>query len=296
MLTGFIILHYQSINDTICCVDSIVKNVNDYVIVIVDNCSPNKSGLDLLERYRLDKNVNVILNDTNSGFAKGNNIGYAYLNKNYDCDFICCANNDTVLLDCEFEKHINQDFGEYGFSVLAPKVLLLDGSIQSFNPVLQSIDYYKNQLERYEHCLTYQDYIRNMSIIGKLFVFSPAMMSTFRKIKQRIKAPYKKHMEDVVLHGCFLVFSKLYISNFDTAFDPDTFMYREEELLYLRVKSKNLKTLYSENMTICHKEKAATKQILKSQDERYDFIRNNQIASTRILINRMDELKFTLHL
>ena len=69
---AFLILHYNVVQETINCVNSIVDNIdsNNYNIVIVDNGSPNKSGDTLLEHFKNNSKVHVIINDTNLGFAK----------------------------------------------------------------------------------------------------------------------------------------------------------------------------------------------------------------------------------
>ena len=76
----FVILHYQTVSETTQCVSSIINNIeyDNKHIIIVDNSSPNKSGTYLKEYYKYDKNIEVIINKENLGFAKGNNIGYAY--------------------------------------------------------------------------------------------------------------------------------------------------------------------------------------------------------------------------
>ena len=75
---AFVILHYNTMKETTDCICSIEKNIDGdkYNIVVVDNASPNGSGIQLEERYKENKRVHVILNSENQGFAKGNNLGY----------------------------------------------------------------------------------------------------------------------------------------------------------------------------------------------------------------------------
>ena len=100
-IMGFVILHYQAINETIDCVNSIKRILHNqnYKIVIVDNCSPNKSGHKLKQMYGNDQNVYCLLNHKNLGFANGNNIGYQFAKNHLNCDFICCLNNDTLMTE-----------------------------------------------------------------------------------------------------------------------------------------------------------------------------------------------------
>ena len=63
---GFVILHYQTIRETIDCVTSIQKICdNKDIIIIVDNCSPNASGKILHKKYQQYSNIEVVLNKEN---------------------------------------------------------------------------------------------------------------------------------------------------------------------------------------------------------------------------------------
>ncbi|EMF0409107.1 glycosyltransferase, partial [Enterococcus faecium] len=73
-MIGFEVLHYETINETIQCVESILSNVINPVIVVVDNASSNNSGNELIEKFKSYDNVFVLINEKNLGFAKGNNI------------------------------------------------------------------------------------------------------------------------------------------------------------------------------------------------------------------------------
>lgn len=61
----FVILHYNAIDETFNCVESIQKtiDVESYQIIVVDNCSPNKTGEILQKKYRGDSSVSVILSE-----------------------------------------------------------------------------------------------------------------------------------------------------------------------------------------------------------------------------------------
>lgn len=290
MTIGFEVLHYQTIEDTISCVSSINNHVKEPVIVIVDNASPNGSGKKLAELYKNHNNIKVILSEENLGFAKGNNIGYEYLKVNYNCDFICCINNDTLLVEGDFEDKIVDIYNKEKFGILAPKVLLKDNSIQSFNPVFHNIDYYQKELKIWTENDNYSKYLKSKGNIVFLQAYFPRIMGVIRKGKQKITKAYDHSIKNVVLHGCFLIFSKKYIDKFDQAFNPSTFMYREEELLFIRAQKESLITLYSTDIIVKHMEDAATNSIYANKEAKYQFMRQNQINSLKILIKEMKEL------
>lgn len=91
-------MHYQALNETLVCVNSILKLYKDVNIVIVDNSSPNNSGNKIKNLFLDCSNIKVIINDENKGFARGNNVGYKYA-KEHGADFIIQVNNDTIFVN-----------------------------------------------------------------------------------------------------------------------------------------------------------------------------------------------------
>ena len=108
----FVVLHYNTIEDTERFIVSVFENidVDSFQIVIVDNASPNRSGEILKEKYRENDKVSVILNSTNKGFARGNNTGIKYAEKNFDPDFIVMTNSDTYLIQKDFYYQIQKEY------------------------------------------------------------------------------------------------------------------------------------------------------------------------------------------
>ena len=98
---AFEILHYLALDSTVMSVDYIMKNIDtdDYVILIVDNCSPDGSGEVLKEKYKDTDKVIVVCNSSNQGFTRGNNHGISYLRENFETDYIVVMNNDVMLIE-----------------------------------------------------------------------------------------------------------------------------------------------------------------------------------------------------
>ena len=79
----YIILHYKVCDETVSCVKSIQEsNCNQKKIIIIDNFSNNGTGEQLQEFYKDDEEIDVLINDKNLGFARGNNVAYQYSNIN----------------------------------------------------------------------------------------------------------------------------------------------------------------------------------------------------------------------
>ncbi len=126
---GFVVLHYLAYDMTLDCVNSLLSLFSEkkIKIAIVDNCSSNNSGKKLLKYYENNLSVNVIINSSNEGFAKGNNVGYKFLKENGIFDFIVVLNNDIIINDKLFLDKIIKLKKQYDFFVLGPDI---------YNPIL----------------------------------------------------------------------------------------------------------------------------------------------------------------
>jgi len=93
---AIIILNWNGINDTLLCLNSLLKqSYLDFQIIVVDNGSTDNSKL-LLEKYKEEHSdkIIVIYNPVNFGFAGGVNIGIEWaLNDNFE--YIALFNNDA---------------------------------------------------------------------------------------------------------------------------------------------------------------------------------------------------------
>ena len=132
---AFIILHYQAIEMTIKCINSLYEifDMSENFIVVVDNASPNKSGNELVNKY-INNNIKIIISPENLGFAKGNNIGYSYCTKELDFDFLIIMNNDIIISQKDFIEKIYKLYEQNHFDILGPDI---------YNP---NLNYHQNPL------------------------------------------------------------------------------------------------------------------------------------------------------
>lgn len=120
-MVAIILVNYNNWEDTIECVNSILKSdYNDYKIIVVDNYSVNDSILKMKEYFTeafsncvliKDTNeevgfsfdserINILCSKVNGGFSAGNNIGITYAIKHMsNLDYCWLLNNDTVILE-----------------------------------------------------------------------------------------------------------------------------------------------------------------------------------------------------
>jgi GT2 family glycosyltransferase len=160
---AIIILNWNGWPDTVECLESINHiNYPNYQVIIVDNNSsddsikkiidytlgklevksnffkydPNDKPIETViyskeyseieESSNPNKQLILLKNDTNYGFAEGNNIGIEFALKNLNPDYILLLNNDTVV-DKDFLKILVQE-GEKDSKIglLGPKMYYYD--------------------------------------------------------------------------------------------------------------------------------------------------------------------------
>ena len=100
---SIIILTYNNIKLTVGCLESIYARQTsapgqpeiDFEVVVVDNASGDGSQQFLKEFSATKSNIRLILNETNLGFAAGNNLGAAVASG----ENLVFLNNDTIVTD-----------------------------------------------------------------------------------------------------------------------------------------------------------------------------------------------------
>lgn len=254
---GYVILHYISEKDTKECVDSILKYTyhQECYIVIVDNCSPNNSGERLAEQYKENSKIKTIINKKNIGFSKGNNVGIKYARDKLKCDFVVVLNNDTYLMNDEFEKILLSEYKYSGFAVLGPKIYDPSG-LNSSNPG-------NVELPSLQEC-DEGIYIWIQKLIKALVVKWKSEKPVFNGDKNTEKICNKNIIDNrrefCRLHGCCLVLSPNYFEYFD-GFVERTFMYAEETILLINLRKKGLKSVYNPQLAIFHKEAVVSQKL-----------------------------------
>lgn len=243
---GVVILNYLAYEATITCVECFKEqqqsNVN-LCIVVVDNASDNGSYEVLQEKYKDDRAVHVFRTDKNLGFAKGNNFGYKKLCEIMECDYVIISNDDIILKEKNLFQWIIECDEKYQFGVLGPKIYSVRGEFYQSpcsNYTRKIWKCYKNKLFSYRHLLKL--YIKK--ILGYKY---DTMI-----IHKWDNEYYNEASEELTLHGSFQIFSKKYFDYYVEPYNPDTFLYQEEDILKLRCDRKNLPMIYSPAYMVEH--------------------------------------------
>lgn len=93
-LVFVIILNWNGIKDTLECLESIYQiQYDNFIVVVVDNGSNDDSCIKIKNNY---PTLKLIENDSNLGFAEGNNVGIRYA-LDHGADYVFLLNNDTIV-------------------------------------------------------------------------------------------------------------------------------------------------------------------------------------------------------
>lgn len=272
----FVILHYQNIDDTTNCIDSIKRlnglNDENYKIVLVDNKSPNNTGTELENKFKNDENVDVILLDKNYGFSKANNIAFKKAQE-YNPSYILVLNNDILFEDEDFILKLNKVQNEAeSYDIICPDIINLKGEHQ--NPLradeMPLKKAYKNMI--YESIFTIS---MNFPGIRKIVL---------EKRTKRENAWFEKYYTEnkkvdtktFVPFGAFIIYMNDWLKNENVAFVSDTFMYMEEDMLNVYIKAKGYNMLFDEELKVKHLEGQSTKKVSKNEYRRVKFRSKNR--------------------
>ena len=270
----FVILHYQNYSITRKCV-KYIKGLNceeKCHIIVVDNASPNKTGNRLKKEFAKDKQVQVLLNEENLGFAKGNNIGYK-LAKKEKADIIIVQNSDVIIEQFDFiEKLLNSDLLN-DFHVIGPDILNLTMDHQ--NP-LRNEKLSKRKIQRLLIYNIFLSAIYHSFFMGKLYIKIKDFFKKTSYVKSEEKLTLKK---DVILHGACLIYTKKWIDIEDIAFLPITHMFFEEDILYEYILKKGYHTVYFPELKVLHEEDSSIDFCSKNNIEKRRYISANMRTS-----------------
>lgn len=261
---GFVVLHYLVDDATVACIESIRRSCaqTDYVIVVVDNNSANGSYERLEYRYGEVNDVVLMHNECNEGFARGNNVGYRYCREVLGCDYVVSMNNDTMLDCSDFTARCIADYQERGCAVIGPKIISgKDGHNQ--NPVRSIVDSRQKAKAMRVH-------IRRNLLLLHLRLLEP-----LTALKDRISGAGAAHGRTILsedqpykLHGSCLIFTPMFLQCFHEPFDPGTFLYLEEDILYLRCQRAGLSMYYDANILVHHEEDVSTDSSVRHDERR----------------------------
>ncbi|MEY3206085.1 MAG: hypothetical protein RLZZ21_2416 [Planctomycetota bacterium] len=239
-------------------------------VVIVDNASPAEAVAETKRRVAGMHGVTLLCNGENSGFARGNNVGYRHARDVLGADFIAVVNNDTVFEDAAFIEKCLSLFRRHAFSVLGPDIVTPDGRHE--NPWCDCV-YARQEWRALESLFERQR--ESWRATGK---------AEFRRIGSR--SPRARSIVDPVLQGAAYVFSPVFTREKERPFAEQTFLYGEEFLLAVDCLLSGHSMVYSSEIAIRHEEAASTASMPDSQKIARGY--DGTLDAIRLAVGRLD--------
>jgi len=292
---GIVILNYLNYEDTIDLIKSISKQewADKVNVYIVDNASPNSSVEYIEAAINEEKfTVDVISQDSNCGFARGENVGIRQA-RNDGCDFVISINSDVTIdkLDRNFLNKIESVFyDDESIAIITPQIYDSDGLNQNpmeiFPPSLTKKILWKLFfLTRLDYVYYFVRMYLMFTIVSK-YVESRNRRTLIRRSKEtQVVSRYI-----YAAHGSCIVLTPTYFGLY-CGHDEQVFMYCEEYIKAEQLKNNNLKTWYEDTLTVSHKTSKSVEMMVNSNKEKIRFILKNMIKSCRIYINMLKLFK-----
>lgn len=244
MDVSVIIVNYHSTDMVIDCIHSILEETTGilYEIIVVDNAS--EDGIETRMEHEFGEQVHVILSNENLGFGKANNLGAEQAKGKY----LFLLNPDTILVNNAIgilfdylEKHV--DVGVAGGNL--------------FTPDLQ---------ETPSYCLTFDSPEMEKRMAGwKNLIFSKVKDKLQRYTGKRSTDLFcdkfnhtEKPLKVAYIFGADMMLPKTVFDKVG-GFDPDFFMYAEEEELSWRITESGYRIMNIPQAKIIHLEGATVK-------------------------------------
>lgn len=268
-MVGILILNYNNYQDTVNCIASIERyNTFPSKILVVDNGSTRVSERDKVDKYLKEKFKDSFSiykeNQTrgvstlspvsslhllkNYGYAVGNNKGLELFYKDDDIDNVLLINNDIILVEDMVPKLVKK-ISSKGKAVISP-VLYKIG--------LKEIDW---------------DCCRKEPSLGDVFIQHLFLCRNIFGIQSNLKKKNSvANLNDVysgntvqvdMPSGSCMLFNKNVFIEIDS-FDPNTFLYYEENILSQKFKRHNVNVFVDFSTKCIHVGASTVKKTVNS--------------------------------
>lgn len=295
MRVAFSLLHYNNFEIT----DKSLKflkslpEFGEFEIVVVDNASPNGTGKKLQEEYSNVRNVHVVLNKENGGFAFGNNVGYQFAKNILGCDTIVVMNSDVFIYDKAFITKLRRIVETTDDDIIAPDIYGRNGRQ---NPFRESRISDKRMKQLYYYNVSI-NFIYHIPVAGAVLSSYLEKRSKKRKVKNICN--YNKSITArtaCVPHGACVIYTPSWVRKENIAFLPDTFMYFEEDVLAEYTTLKKYKVIYEPSIEVYHVEDASVEYDQETVLRKRKFISGCMVRSIKVLMNmrRIDNWTYVL--
>lgn len=234
---GIVILNYNTWQESIQCVESIVRNtIENYHIYLVDNCSTDDSIQKLEECYKEKSGISFIKAEKNRGYSAGNNLGIRRAVKE-GCDVVFVINSDVELLNNALDRMKDTLLEDRECMIVGPSILNNEGL--------------ETQLAR-------------KKLTWKLFLFGRHPLCCISYFKKKSERRYEipeegKFKFKGMVSGCCFGCRAEDMERLQYL-DENVFLYYEEDILAYKIEKLHRKVVVDCEAKIWHKEGTSTKK------------------------------------
>ena len=256
-LVAIIVLNYKTYNLTLRLIDELFfLSYKEYVIIIIDNNSPNNSASILEEKCNIEQKkygskIHFVKSNFNGGYSYGNNLGTEKA-KALGAKYIVILNNDVLLVNKNFlERAIEYFENNETVAMIGPQIIE--------NGVLQVPAYKKRP-----------------SCIGEI---AKNLFLPFFIVKNKIQRKYffigKAPVRVFSIAGCCMILRLDYFCDVGY-FDEGVFLYGEEVILGEKFLKRKYEVWILPEILIDHAHSSTIK-------EEFNFIeQENRMLKSRI--------------
>lgn len=225
-----VVLNWNRKTDTLDCISSLKKLDTkdiDHKIVVVDNNSSDGT----LEAIK-DKSVIKIKNESNLGYAEGNNVGLRYAIK-HKADFVMVLNNDTILDNKLLQEFVSASHRYPEAAVFSPKIYFAKG-----------FEFHKKRYKQKE--------------LGKVIWYAGGMIDWDNVYGYHLgvdevdRGKFDKEKEiDFATGTCMFIRTNDLLD--DELFNPLYYLYLEDMEFSMKLKKRGFKIMYIPSAKLWHK-------------------------------------------
>lgn len=234
-----IILNWNGKEDTLECLAS-VKRLEiggcQLEVVVVDNASTDGSVEEIKTRF---KEITILQNNRNLGFAEGNNVGIKYALA-HGTDYIILLNNDTLVDKNLINKLLKAMEKDRTIGIVGPKIYFAPG-----------FEYHRDRYKAEER--------------GKVIWYAGGKIdwqniyASHRGVDEVDHGQYDKEEETDFVSGCAMMVRKEVFEKIGLL-DARYFLYYEDNDLCQRAKRAGFKIFYTPWAFLWHKNAASSEQ------------------------------------
>lgn len=255
---ALILLNYNSWQLSIKFLDSISKidMFQDVYKIIVDNKSNNDSVIKIAEYIDRKKDYVLLENETNAGYAAGNNLGLRHALK-LGFDYAIVVNNDIIFNDSSLIYNALNVFKEIPeVACVSPRVFLPNQKEANKNLKVKKIWYETFGAFQYR--------------------------SLTNKYKEEVTNSGVKYCYNYRPQGCCMLVDLKKLEEIDFL-DENTFLYMEEPILAERLLKKKYRSVCLLDNSIIHNHKSTTKTFLSLRKYKNIYLKSAKYYYKRYL-------------